>query len=77
MKHGRTLIAALGQLDAAAGRGDPPLEARPGDESSPLPPLRPGAFAAWAARREAPARRERSAGEMASGVRVPARPPAV
>lgn len=47
MKHGGTLIMALAKIDRpddAAGEPHAPPPAEP------LPPIRPGAFAAWAVR---------------------------
>ncbi len=75
MKHGRTLISALDQLERDPDRrADPAGATSPGDE---LTPLRPGAFAAWAARRpsEPESRVERPARRV--GRRAPAGPPAI
>ncbi len=77
MKHGRTLIAALEALDARAGHHTSPVGPPPADGPSQLAPLRPGAFAAWAARREVTAPPEPVVGGAVRGARLTSRPPAV
>ncbi len=75
MKHGRPLIAALEQLDRAADRRSTPSGPHPARHDAALRPIRPGAFAAWATRREpsSPA----AAPAVPAGARLLRRPPAV
>lgn len=84
MKHGRSLIAALNAL-AAADDGDPTRSGRgsaardPSTAPSELRAIRPGAFAAWAARRAdgTPRRDGRRVARPAAMRRLLGRPRAV
>jgi hypothetical protein len=51
MKHGGTLLMALAKIDRPDDDDAAPTAPLPAE---PLPPIRPGAFAAWAVRRPGP-----------------------
>jgi hypothetical protein len=78
MKFGRTLMSALEELDKLERerRDDAPGD-DPAPSSEPLPPLRPGAFATWAARRRAEPEPARPEPRVLRAPRLADRPPTI